>query len=1011
MENNHHSRKRKHAHEHKSRLGESGKHHKHSNYDSAHRRHPRNHSSGRSAEKMQPLAIRDQNELSGDKDYIRSWLAQTQNEGITDWLEPLKQTSAKIDLGYQEEKAKHSNYIDTAHIPGKSKVTTEFKPKPDQETVSFDSSLLEAPRLPVVKERARAPRELSATYDGKKTTQSHKHRKKPASTVTSTSSQYSVVQPKQETFEKKARHKTKEDRYDPKKKSNQAEVAKPIKTRRGKRGDRKKAARKASQDLMNNFASNKIGLDRLSVRPSNGPGIFQNGRASSPARRRGLPDLAFSEMEFLQRSSKKSHLNDNIVVPKSRAKEKRKAARAQDEIAAFFKPSKTPVRDNSSIIEHPTSPISIHGPSLYERQLRRDREHDQQRYYSEKLTPRVNEARNNLKESSGQQLRIYQLRFPPDPAPQFLSKNVADCNMYSEAADTIVTWSESQSSPGATMALRRAREQYCQRQNSTTPDSVRSSMEKTGIFKDTGIEISSRRKPHMREAVNKGSYETQDKGSASTADGPAVISRDLSSLSTNSAQSSHEISPTPNFQQQDCLPRPLPHMEKKTEEAPLERRALDAAEIRVDRLQRTVVEYYDPNLGWYRKEDSKPPSKSLERPSDSAVARIPTPLTRQQMARNARIKRPSTTLPVIREASDESRENSSSSISGIPEKGIQRTESAPIRSSIVKGDMSGDISPVSGRARQHNGIPEPQVREPMSPQPCSQSHHGQHSHFGRSGLITNNINGNAILQGEMMDEEGRQLPLTRGTHLKGRTRTPLGTIPCIISNSEHFQFSTEPPFQRGFSSIHGRPKQHTIPTPRSPLIRLPSLYVQQLEIEQEKDQMTNGLLNGKIERHGAHVVQGPKFNTESYGEDWNNTDTEQEMTCVVEDVLENRHCTRDLGELGPQEANACEAPLSRHEVTGIWYEHSNLDYQSPDQHLQHNQGHEYNQWNSDNLYLQEPLIETQHQQNLQQLHETGFLGNQLVQRPLPQYWELEGRNGNASEDILMQRFWRPNPQY
>lgn len=96
MDYNHHSRKRKHAHRHKSRFGGSAKLRKHNNHDSAHPRHPRDHSSERSAEKRQPLAFKDQDELSGNKDYIRSWLAQTQNEDITESLELLKQTSPKI---------------------------------------------------------------------------------------------------------------------------------------------------------------------------------------------------------------------------------------------------------------------------------------------------------------------------------------------------------------------------------------------------------------------------------------------------------------------------------------------------------------------------------------------------------------------------------------------------------------------------------------------------------------------------------------------------------------------------------------------------------------------------------------------------------------------------------------------------------------------------------------------------------------------------------------------------
>lgn len=97
MENRHHSRKRKHTHEHKSRHGESGKHRKHGDHDSAHQRHARGRSTEISAAMRQPLAVRDQNELSGDKSYVRSWLAQTQNESID---EPLKQPSPKIGRVY-----------------------------------------------------------------------------------------------------------------------------------------------------------------------------------------------------------------------------------------------------------------------------------------------------------------------------------------------------------------------------------------------------------------------------------------------------------------------------------------------------------------------------------------------------------------------------------------------------------------------------------------------------------------------------------------------------------------------------------------------------------------------------------------------------------------------------------------------------------------------------------------------------------------------------------------------
>lgn len=156
----------------------------------------------------------------------------------------------------------------TAHGPVEIRNITDPRPKPYQEHASSDSSLLEASKMPVVDERTRIPQKTNVAIRGhvKERTRSHKNQMNVLSTVTSTSSGSSAVQPKQGAFEKRARHKTREDRYDTKRKADKSEaVDKRIRTRREKRGDRKKAARKASEDLMNNFASNKIGQDRLTV--------------------------------------------------------------------------------------------------------------------------------------------------------------------------------------------------------------------------------------------------------------------------------------------------------------------------------------------------------------------------------------------------------------------------------------------------------------------------------------------------------------------------------------------------------------------------------------------------------------------------------------------------------------------------------------------------------------------------------------------------------------------------
>lgn len=72
----------------------------------------------------------------------------------------------------------------------------------------------------------------------------------------------------QEVFEKRARHKTREDRYEPKKEKKSFEGKdweKRPRTKRAKKGDEKRAARKAGENLINNFTSKSIRQERLTV--------------------------------------------------------------------------------------------------------------------------------------------------------------------------------------------------------------------------------------------------------------------------------------------------------------------------------------------------------------------------------------------------------------------------------------------------------------------------------------------------------------------------------------------------------------------------------------------------------------------------------------------------------------------------------------------------------------------------------------------------------------------------
>ena len=95
-----------------------------------------------------------------------------------------------------------------------------------------------------------------------------KHKQLEASSTTDDSQSESDKPQRKETFEKRSRHKTKEDRYESKKaRKHVIEDDKPAKKKviKVKRGDAAKASRKAGEDLINGFRSRNVAQDRLTV--------------------------------------------------------------------------------------------------------------------------------------------------------------------------------------------------------------------------------------------------------------------------------------------------------------------------------------------------------------------------------------------------------------------------------------------------------------------------------------------------------------------------------------------------------------------------------------------------------------------------------------------------------------------------------------------------------------------------------------------------------------------------
>ncbi|KAG4438521.1 hypothetical protein IFR05_005995 [Cadophora sp. M221] len=584
--------------------------------------------------------------LSGDNDYVRRWLAQTESDtNQCDSLVSRETSNQERNRGAHVEYPAHRTPLDLAIASGPSK----RKRKHDS---SSDSSLLEAPIRPLSHQwKQDGPRSVSPRQPENQQTTPRK-KGKVASSDSGLSSHPATPSPPKETFEKRARHKTREDRYEPKKKdkkSGKITGEKSSRKKREKRGDRKKAARKAGDELMQNFSSKSIAQDRLTIRPSQGPGLFNNGRASSPARRRGIPDLAFSEMEFLRHARTNQHADSaDKVKSRSREKEKKMGSKVQDEISSFFRPNRAPLQDISSNQGGTPSEVSRKEHSLYARQLESERNTS----INKPSKPCGSYLDPGGKPQPAEPPNRYQTGHSYNPSPKISrSRNTpGSTSRVSGKATTYVSWSESQRSPPPTSL----HDYFDQRPGSTTPDSVRRSIEKTGIFKDTGIERTTRLD---RTNASPGTYIPRAAKTHGTRH--ANPSERVATEATDSSETGAEISEACVRSRDEAL-RESSRRDTRDEPPALSKRLASKNQTgEIDNhgttRKRIVIERFDPTIGW--REDPNAINRSQRAlamiDDDTAQQSKSTPPSREQIAKSARVKmprRPSTTVPVLRDA-------------------------------------------------------------------------------------------------------------------------------------------------------------------------------------------------------------------------------------------------------------------------------------------------------------------------------------------------------------------------
>lgn len=97
-----------------------------------------------------------------------------------------------------------------------------------------------------------------------------------------------------------------------------------------KRRNRKRSATKLNE----HFDAPNIQTERLTLKSSKGPGLFNKGKASAGIDCKDLPDLTFSEMKFLSRKMDQKHTQD--TRNEKRSSSRRTKPYAVEDISAFF---------------------------------------------------------------------------------------------------------------------------------------------------------------------------------------------------------------------------------------------------------------------------------------------------------------------------------------------------------------------------------------------------------------------------------------------------------------------------------------------------------------------------------------------------------------------------------------------------------------------------------------------------------------------------------------------------
>ena len=332
-------------------------------------------------------------------------------------------------------------------------------------------------------------------------------------------------------------------------------------------------------------------------------------------------------MDFLQRSNKYTpNIKEDRISSKSRVEEKGKTAGKRDEISIFCKSSKVPMqraplnKENASSSNQATdlgSRSHAQLDSLYSGQ--QDENSDS---FDIAAKSSLDFARNRHAADLPSAVS------EPSPVIKDLENVPNSASRLSRGASTYISWSETQTSPKTTSGDWRKIHRTLA---SSTPESIRRSLEETGVFRDTGIDLTSRRAGRHSHAPEKLYKHDRTKKT----DMSGITEKVCSATQPNS----HAVrSPHAGH----------PPLDEGTS-------ASDAKDGEVGegamKRERIVIEHFDAKLGW--RERSEPGKHnqvftSTAQEGDDPEQSRSVAVDRLERARIARVNRPSTTVPVFR---------------------------------------------------------------------------------------------------------------------------------------------------------------------------------------------------------------------------------------------------------------------------------------------------------------------------------------------------------------------------